>query len=87
MINMILIKQNFVLMLNIYVCMCPKNRLSGVQLFVTLWTIACQAFLSWDSPGKNTGVCCYVLLQGIFLTHGSNLCLLGLLHCRQSFYG
>ena len=25
----------------------------------------------WDSPGKNTGVCCH-LLQGMFLTQGSN---------------
>ena len=30
----------------------------------------------WDSPGKNTGVGCYALLQGIFLTQGSNPCLL-----------
>ena len=33
----------------------------------------------WDSPGKNTGVGCHFLLQGIFLTQGSNpglLCLL-----------
>ena len=33
-----------------------------------------------DSPGKETGVGCHFLLQGIFLTQGSNL---GLLHCRQ----
>ena len=26
----------------------------------------------WDSSGKNTGVGCYFLLQGIFLTQGSN---------------
>ena len=26
-----------------------------------------------DSPGKNTGVGCHVLLQGILLTQGSNL--------------
>ena len=26
----------------------------------------------WDSPGKNTGVGCCALLQGIFLTQGSN---------------
>ena len=26
----------------------------------------------WDSPGKNTGVSCHTLLQGIFLTQGSN---------------
>ena len=34
----------------------------------------------WDSPGRNTGVSCHALLQGIFLTQGSNLCLLCLLH-------
>ena len=34
-----------------------------------------------DSPGKNTGVGCHALLQGIFPTQRSNL---GLLHCRQS---
>ena len=32
-----------------------------------------------DSPGKTTGVGCHVLLQGIFLTQGSNLCLFCLL--------
>ena len=32
-----------------------------------------------DSPGKNTGVSCHFLLQGIFPTSNS-----GLLHCRQS---
>ena len=31
----------------------------------------------WGSPGKNTGVGCHFLLQGIFLTQGSNP---GLLH-------
>ena len=36
----------------------------------------------WDSPGKNTGVGCHALLQGIFLTQGSNPCLLSLLHCQ-----
>ena len=30
----------------------------------------------WDFPGKNTGVGCHFLLQGIFLTQGSNLSLL-----------
>ena len=32
-----------------------------------------------DSPGKNTGVGCHFLLQGIFPTQGLNP---GLLHCR-----
>ena len=34
----------------------------------------------WDSPGKNTGVGCHALLQGIFPTQRLNLCLLCLLH-------
>ena len=33
-----------------------------------------------DSPGKNTGVGCHTLLQGIFLTQESNSQLLRLLH-------
>ena len=40
----------------------------------------------WDSPGKNTGVGCHALLQGIFLTQESNSCLLHLRHCRQILY-
>ena len=36
-----------------------------------------------DSPGKNTGVGCHALLQGIFPTQGLNP---GLLHCRHLLY-
>ena len=36
----------------------------------------------WDSPNKNIGVACHALLQGIFLTQGSNLPLLHLPHWR-----
>ena len=36
-----------------------------------------------DSPGQNTAVGCYLLLQGFFPTQGLNL---GFLHCRQSLY-
>ena len=36
-----------------------------------------------DSPGTNTGVGCPCLLQGIFLSQGSNP---GLLHCRWILY-
>ena len=36
-----------------------------------------------DSPGKNTGVGCLALLQGIFPSQGLNP---GLPHCRQIFY-
>ena len=34
-------------------------------------------------PDNSTGVDCHFLLQGIFLTQGSNP---GLLHCRQTLY-
>ena len=34
-------------------------------------------------PGKNTGVGCHFLLQGIFPTQGLNLCLP---HCREMLY-
>ena len=34
----------------------------------------------WDSPGKNTGLGCHVLLQGIFPTQGLGPCLLHLLY-------
>ena len=37
----------------------------------------------WNFSGKNTAVGCHFLLQGIFLTQGSNP---GLLHCRQMLY-
>ena len=40
----------------------------------------------WDSPGKNTTVHCHTLLQGIFLTQGSNLHLLCFLNCRWIFF-
>ena len=43
-------------------------------------TIACQAPLFMDSSGKNTGLGCHTLLQGIFLTQESNTNLLLLLH-------
>ena len=37
----------------------------------------------WDFPDENTGVGCHALLQGIFLTQGSNPCFLCLL-CWQA---
>ena len=45
---------------------------SHVRLFVTSWTVARQAPHPWESPGKNIGVSCHTLLQGIFLTQVSN---------------
>ena len=48
--------------------------LSRVRIFARL-------LHPWDSPGKNTGVGCHFLLQGIFLTQGSNP---SFPHCRQT---
>ena len=51
--------------------------------------------MDWGLPGssvlgvfqaRNTGVRCYFLLQGIFLTQGSNPCLLYLLHWQLDFF-
>ena len=64
--------------------MCARYRFSRVLLFATLWAVALQAPQSWDSPGKNPGVGCHFLLQGIFLTQGSKLPLLCLLHMRTT---
>ena len=41
----------------------------------TPWTVPRRPLCPWDAPGKNTGVGCHALLQGISLTQGSNLCL------------
>ena len=55
------------------------KSLSRVWLFVTPWTI----YSSWNSLGQNPGMGSHSLLQGIFLTQGSNP---GLPHCRQILY-
>ena len=54
-----------------HVC-CLLNHFSCVQLFATPWTVATRLLCPWDFPGKNTGVECHFLLQGIFPTQGSN---------------
>ena len=58
----------------------------AAQLCLTLWPFGLQLtriLCPWDFSGKNTGVACHFLLQGIFPTLGSNP---GLLHCRQILY-
>ena len=56
-------------------------------LCLTLWDpLDCSlpgSSVHGDSPGKNTGVGCHALLQGIFPTQGSNT---DLPHCRQILY-
>ena len=58
-------------------CMLSHTRLSAIP-----WTMAHQAPLSMGFSRQDTGVGCQALLQGIFLTQGSNSHLLCLLHCR-----
>ena len=60
---------------------CMWSHFSHVQLCVTPWIAAHQAPLSTGFSGRNTGVGCHALLQGIFLTQGSNPRLLHLWHC------
>ena len=50
------------------------------DFFVAPWTIAHQAGLPQTFPGKNIGVGCHFLLQGIFPTKDLNPHLLYLLH-------
>ena len=62
------------------VCVCvlvPHSRLTLCDPMGCSPPSSCP----WDFPGKNTGVGCCFLLQGIFPTQGSNL---GLLHFRQT---
>ena len=63
--------------------LCCAESLSGVQLFATPWTSPPGSSVHGDSPGKNSGVGCHALLQGIFPTQGSNP---GLLNCRWILY-
>ena len=56
----------------------PCSGVSSVQMLVTqacltLWPHGlkpARLLCPWDSPGKNTGVGCHALLQGLFLTQG-----------------
>ena len=52
---------------------------SVIRVSVTLWTVAHQAPLSMGFS-RQEWAGCHALLQGIFLTQGSNSHLLGLLH-------
>ena len=59
------------------------KRLSRVRPFATPWTAAHQASPSMGFSRQEYWSGLPFLLQGIFLTQGSNL---GLLHCRQTLY-
>ena len=71
---------------------------SGLEWIVHMWfpvglvkvkvaqscpTLCDPLYSPWNSPGWNTGVGSFSLLQGIFPTQGSNP---GLLRCRRILY-
>jgi len=65
----------------------PHVKLSHAQSCPTLCnSMDCnpaRLLCPWSYPSKNTGVGYHFLLQGIFLTQGSNLHLLHLLHWQE----
>ena len=71
------------------VCVCVCVCALVAQLCATLCELMPLGLMSLvllcpcDSPGKNTGVGCHFLLQGIFPAQESNP---GLVHCRQILY-
>ena len=63
--------------------LCMRVCVFALIVSYSLWPHGLQPsrlLCPWDFPGKNTGVFCQFLLQGIFPTHGSNLPVLCLLH-------
>ena len=77
-----LVSYNYVM----YVCLVSDLP---VQLCLTLCDpmeySLLDSLVHGNFPGRNTGVGCHALLQGIFLTQGTNPCLLCLLHRQASF--
>ena len=56
--------------------MCGLGRFGRVRLCHPMDCMSPSSLLCpWDPPGKNIGVGCHFLLQGIFPTQGSNKCL------------
>ena len=58
----------------------PLNLVQAPHFLITTFLSVRLNIQINHVPGKNTLMGCHALLQGIFLTQGSNLCLLHLLH-------
>ena len=61
-----------------HMCVCAELLQSCLTLCDPMDCSTPSSSVHGDSPGKNTGVGCHVLLQGIFPTQESNQCLLWL---------
>ena len=64
-------------------CVCDKSLQSCLTLCDLMDGSSPGSSFHGDSSGKNSGVGCYFLPQGIFLTQGSNPHLLRLLHWQM----
>ena len=63
--------------ISLFVVFLRFSRWVVSDTFLTLWSVQRARLLCpWDFPGKNIGVDCHFLLQGIFPTQGSNTLLL-----------
>ena len=69
--------------LGIWSSLVLKLSHSFASEFATPWTITTRLLRPWDFPGRKTRVGCHFLLQGIFLTQGSNSCRFHLLQVES----
>ena len=83
-------KEGFLSVLSISIWAQASKGKWEIPLFVKSESKSCSVVSSslwlyspWNSPGQNTGVGSFSLLQGLFPTQGSNP---GLLHCRRILY-
>ena len=59
-------------------CLVPAQNLTFITYLIESRSVMSSSlwphgvYIPWNSPGKNTGVGCHVLLQGIFLTQELN---------------
>ena len=65
--------------------MCMRVRSAVSDSLQTHGLSSARLLCPWDFPGKNTGVGCRSLLQGIFPTQGSNPHLLYLLNWQAGY--
>ena len=69
------------------VCVCVCVCACMLSCFIHADSVHCcglqatRLLCPWNSLGKSTGVVCHALLQGSFLTQGSNTCLLRVCVC------
>ena len=67
-----------------YVCVCVHSIAQSCPILCDPVDCSPPGFsVHGNFPGKNTGVGCHLLLQGIFLIQGLNPHLFRLMHCDQ----